>query len=45
MGPATFKVTGKDAAGLMKFEKEFETFIGVGKNNPTLTFDVPAPAM
>lgn len=42
MGPVMFKITGKDAGGLMKFEKEFETFIGIGKNNPTLTFDVPA---
>jgi hypothetical protein len=39
MGPATLKVVGKDSTGLMKYEKEFETFIGVGKNNPTLMFD------
>jgi hypothetical protein len=45
MGPVTFRVTGKDAGGLMKFEREFETFIGVGKNNPTFTFDILAPAM
>ncbi len=41
-GPATLKVTGKDAGGAMKYEREFDTFIGIGKNNPTLTFDVPA---
>jgi hypothetical protein len=41
-GPATIRITGKDAGGAMKFEREFDTFIGVGKNNPTLTFDVPA---
>lgn len=48
MGPVTFRVTGKDAGGLMKYEREFETFIGAGKNNPTLTFDVlepPPPSM
>ena len=43
MGPVMFKVTGKDAVGTMMFEKEFETFVGAGKNNPTITFDVPAP--
>ena len=45
MGPVMFKVTGKDSAGLMKYEKEFETFIGAGKNNPTIVFDVPAPTI
>ena len=45
MGPVTFRVTGKDAGGLMKYEREFETFVGVGKNNPTIAFDVLAPAM
>jgi len=43
MGPVTFRVTGKDSGGLMKYEREFETFIGVGKNNPTIVFDVLAP--
>ena len=43
-GPAVLRVTGKDAGGAMKFEHEFETFIGAGKNNPTFLFDVPAPA-
>jgi hypothetical protein len=45
MGPVTFRVTGKDAGGVMKYEREFETFVGVGKNNPTIVFDVLAPAM
>lgn len=45
MGPVMFKITGKDAGGLMKFEREFETFIGAGKNNPTLMFDVQPAAM
>jgi hypothetical protein len=43
-GPATLVVTGKDAMGSMRFERQFETFVGVGQNNPTLMFDVPAPA-
>jgi hypothetical protein len=42
-GPATFVVVGKDAGGTMKFSRQFETFIGAGKNNPTLIFDVLAP--
>lgn len=42
-GPATFVVTGRDAVGTMMYERTFETFIGVGKNNPTLLFDVPPP--
>lgn len=45
MGPVMFRVTGKDAGGLMKYEREFETFIGVGKNNPTIALDVLAPPM
>jgi cyclic lactone autoinducer peptide len=45
MGPVTFKVTGKDAGGLMKFEREIETFVGAGKNNPTINVDVLAPTM
>ena len=31
------------ALGTMMYERTFETFIGVGKNNPTLLFDVPPP--
>ncbi|MBA3395390.1 MAG: hypothetical protein H0T89_22270 [Deltaproteobacteria bacterium] len=42
-GPATIAVTGKDIDGLTKFDHEFETFIGVGQNNPTITFDLPLP--
>lgn len=43
MGLATFKVTGKDAGGVVTFEKQFDAFIGAGKNNPTVTFDVLPP--
>ena len=43
MGPITFKVTGKDLGGAMMFEKQFDSFVGVGKNNPTITFDVLPP--
>lgn len=43
-GPATFHVVGKDASDEVLFEQEFDTFIGAGKFNPTLTFDVaPVP--
>jgi len=42
-GPATLVVTGRDAMGAMKYERTFETFIGAGKNNPTLLFDLPPP--
>jgi cyclic lactone autoinducer peptide len=42
-GPATLVVTGKDALGAMTYEHSFDTFIGAGQNNPTITFDVPAP--
>lgn len=39
-GPATLVIDGFDATGMM-FETSFETFIGAGITNPTLTFDVP----
>ena len=42
-GPATLRVIGKDPMGMMKFDREFELFIGAGKNNPTFMLDVPAP--
>ena len=45
MGPVTFKVTGKDAGGLMKYEREIDTFVGAGKNNPTITVDALVPTM
>lgn len=39
-GPATFHVTGKDNGGNVRFDRQFDTFIGVAKNNPTITFDL-----
>lgn len=41
-GPATFTVVGRTADGTVAYEHSFETFVGAGKNNPTITFDVPA---
>lgn len=41
-GPATLTVTGSDAGGTLAFEHTFDTFIGAGKNNPTIMFDVAA---
>lgn len=40
-GPATLLVEGYDAADNMMFNKQFDTFVGAGITNPTLTFDVP----
>ena len=40
-GPATFLVQGFDTTGTNSFRTSFETFVGAGINNPTLTFDVP----
>jgi hypothetical protein len=40
-GPATFLIEGYDATDNVRFTKEFETFVGAGITNPTLTFDVP----
>lgn len=40
-GPASFLVQGFDTTGTMMFETSFETFVGAGITNPTLTFDVP----
>lgn len=42
-GPATFTVTGKDAVDAVAFEASIDTFVGAAKNNPTITYDVPAP--
>ena len=42
-GPATLLVVGKDTAGLEVFRKSFDTFIGAGVFNPTLTYDAPLP--
>jgi len=43
-GPATLLVVGKDATDTVIYEKEFDTFVGAGRFNPTFTFDVPPPA-
>lgn len=40
-GPATLEIQGYDATDNVSFAKSFETFVGAGITNPTLTFDVP----
>ena len=40
-GHATLLVEGYDATDMMQFSKQFDTFVGAGFVNPTLTFDVP----
>ncbi|HEY5926342.1 MAG TPA: hypothetical protein VIV11_31870 [Kofleriaceae bacterium] len=40
-GPATLLIEGYDETDMMKFSKQFDTFVGAGITNPTLTFDVP----
>ena len=40
-GPATLLIEGYDATDNMRFSKQFDTFVGAGITNPTLTFDVP----
>jgi hypothetical protein len=42
-GPATFVVVGKDATDTKRFEHRFDTFVGAGQNNTTITIDVPPP--
>ena len=42
-GPATLLIEGYDEADMMRFSKQFDTFVGAGITNPTLTFDVPTP--
>jgi len=39
-GPATLLVVGKDATNAVVFRTQFDTFIGAGVFNPTLSFDV-----
>jgi len=43
-GPATVKVDGYDgsATPVLIYSKTFDTFVGAGITNPTITFDVPA---
>ncbi len=40
-GPATILIEGWDDTDNMAFSKQFDTFVGAGITNPTLTFDVP----
>jgi hypothetical protein len=40
-GPATILVEGFDATDNMKYSKQFDTFVGAGITNPTMTFDIP----
>jgi hypothetical protein len=40
-GPATLLVEGYDDMNMMRFTKQFDTFVGAGITNPTLMFDVP----
>ncbi len=42
-GPITVTVTGKDTGNSVRFEHQFDTFVGAGSNNPTIDFDVPGP--
>ena len=42
-GPATLTVVGMDGSGAVQFEHTFDTFVGAGISNPTITFDVPPP--
>lgn len=44
-GPAHLVVDGRDTGNAMVFHHEFDTFVGAGITNPTITFDVPAPMM
>jgi hypothetical protein len=41
-GPARLTVWGEDAAGQTLFRGGFDTFVGAGASNPTLSFDVPS---
>lgn len=43
-GPATLRVFGKDDADTVLGDHTFDTFVGAGMFNPTLTFDTPADA-
>lgn len=41
-GPAEVIVVGKDSGGAVMFRGTFPTFVGAGRANPVLTFDVPS---
>lgn len=42
-GPAKLTVVGMDGSGAVQFEHTFDTFVGAGFTNPTITYDVPPP--
>jgi hypothetical protein len=42
-GPATMLIIGKDLGGVEQFRKQFDTFVGGGRTNPTMQFDLPGP--
>jgi hypothetical protein len=42
-GPAQLTVVGMDGSGAVQFEHTFDTFVGAGISNPTITYDVPPP--
>jgi hypothetical protein len=42
-GPAKLTVIGKDQNDDVTFTHAFDTFVGAGISNPTITYDVPAP--
>jgi hypothetical protein len=44
-GPATLIVEGRDVTNHMMFHHEFDTFVGAGVTNPTITYDVPMGGM
>jgi cysteine-rich repeat protein len=41
-GPARIAIVGRDSGGAEMFRGTFDTFVGAGRNNPVLTFDVPS---
>ena len=41
-GPVRFTVTGEDAGGTALYRKAFDTFVGAGIVNQTITYDVPS---
>ena len=43
-GPAELTVAGKDENDKVVFQHVFDTFVGAGSNNPTLSFDLPGAA-
>jgi hypothetical protein len=44
-GPAQLTVVGKDMGGHVHWQHTFETFVGAGISNPTITYELPPPGM